>query len=135
MKISYKLSSELQLVPGFISGIIDKIKALPLQENDFFNIRLSIEEALINAIKHGNKNRSDLSVEIAVEAKDDALIVEIKDQGKGFDFEHLDDPTRPQNLEKLSGRGIFLIRTLMDTVEFFDGGRGIRMVKFIKKGD
>ena len=133
MKISYKLSSQLERVPEFISQLIEKIKTLPLQEHDLFNIRLSVEEALINAIKHGNKNRDDLSVEIEVETKGDALVVQIKDQGKGFDFKHLDDPTQPQNLSRLSGRGIFLIRTLMDTVEFFDAGRGIKMVKFMKK--
>jgi len=113
---------------------MNKIKALRISEDDFFSIRLSLEEALINAIRHGNKNNPDLSVEVDVEYAKDKLIMQVKNQGEGFDFQHLADPTQAENLDKLSGRGIFLIRNMMDNVEFTGQGRVIKMVKLLKGG-
>jgi len=135
MKFSTQIPSRLDLLPEFISSLLEKVKVLPIKEEDLFNLKLSIEEALINAIKHGNKMDPHLMVEVNLEAKDDQLIIQIKDQGEGFDFKNLPDPTQNDRLEKTSGRGVFLMRHLMDEVEFLDCGRIVKMVKFLKKGD
>jgi len=134
MIISEKLPSRLEIIPEFIQTFMEKIKHLLLEEGDIFNIKLSLEEALVNAIKHGNKLHPNLSVEVNIEIQDDRLMIEVVDQGEGFDFKSIPDPTNEENLKKLSGRGIFLIRKLMDKVDFFDCGRRIKMIKFLKKG-
>jgi len=133
MIISEKLPSRLEVIPEFIRESIEKIKHLTIEE-DIFNIRLSLEEALVNAIKHGNRLNPNLSVEVNIETDDDRLTITVKDEGEGFDFNNVTDPTKGRNLKKFSGRGIFLIRNLMDKVDFFDCGRGIKMVKFFKTG-
>lgn len=133
MIVSETIPSKLEIIPEFISSLLEKIKVLPISEDEIFSIRLSLEEALINAIKYGNKLNQQLWVEINVEFKDKELIIKVKDQGEGFDFKNLPDPTKKDNLKKTFGRGIFLIKKLMDKVEFFDFGRGIKMTKFLKQ--
>jgi serine/threonine-protein kinase RsbW len=133
MIISGSIPSKLEKIPGFISGLLEKIKAFPIGGDDIFDIRISLEEALVNAIKHGNKFDPHLSVEVSLEISDDKVAVKVRDEGKGFDYASLPNPTSAANLDKLSGRGIFLIKSLMNRVTFFDGGRGIKMVKFFKK--
>ncbi len=133
MTISQKLPSRLELIPEFIAHLIEKIKYLSLEEEQIFNLKLSLEEALVNAVKHGNKLNPNLSVEVSLQARDSSLIIKVKDEGEGFDFKNIPDPTQDNNLEKLRGRGVFLIKNLMDEVEFFDCGRGIKMIKFFKK--
>lgn len=127
--------SELKSIPKLIHTIIDKIKQLPLDEAQIHDVKLSLGEALSNAIKHGNKLNPDLSVKVKVKADRRSLIVSVADQGKGFNFKNVPDPTKPETLHKLSGRGIFLIRKRMDKVTFFDRGRKIKMVKLFKKGE
>lgn len=128
-----KLPSRLELIPAFVLAFIGKIKDLPLTEEDIFHIRLSLEEALINAVKHGNKLEPDLTVQVSAERKGDSLVIRVVDQGGGFDFNKINDPTLPENLAKLNGRGVYLIKKLMDKVEFLDCGRTVKMIKFLKK--
>jgi serine/threonine-protein kinase RsbW len=133
MIIQEDIPSRLNVIPGFTLSLKEKLAHLSLKEEEIFNIQLCLEEALVNAIKHGNKLNPDLSVQVTVEAKDDSVIITVIDQGKGFDSKNIPDPTDTDNLQKLSGRGIFLIKKLMDKVEFFDCGRGIKMIKSLKK--
>lgn len=121
------------MVTDFLSGIVEKIKALNIGEDDLFKIKVALGEALVNAIKHGNSLNPKRLVHFELESKAGRIIFKIRDQGPGFDFENLPDPTQDENLEKGSGRGVFLIRSLMDEVLYSDHGREIKMVKFIKK--
>jgi len=132
MTISEKLPSRIEIIPEFILRVIDKIRPPDLTAEEIFNIKLCLEEALINAMRHGNKLRPEAFVEVNIEATADYLKIQIKDEGKGFDPGNLPDPTKNENLEKPGGRGVFLIKNLMDKVEYFDCGRGIRMVKFFR---
>ena len=132
MKIIEKMPSRLESIPGFISGLLEKMKPLTVSEEEIFGIKLSLEESLVNAIKYGNKMNPGLFVEVSIEAKDDVLSISVKDQGQGFDFENILDPTKEENLERTSGRGIFLIKSLMDEVRFCDGGSKIMMKKSLK---
>ncbi|MBN2119735.1 MAG: ATP-binding protein [Candidatus Omnitrophica bacterium] len=135
MNISEKVPSRLEIIPEFISSLAEKIKPLGISSEQFFNIRLSLEEALVNAIKYGNKMDPQLFVDVVVESQGDKLIIIVKDKGQGFDFDNVLDPTKVENLEKTSGRGIFLIKNLMDEVEFSDGGSQIKMVKVFNKDE
>jgi serine/threonine-protein kinase RsbW len=121
-------------VSPFVSAVLDKLKKLGVSEEELFDVRLCLNEALINAIKHGNKFDSNLKVEVRVEVKDGTLTMEVKDQGAGFDFTKIPNPTQEDNIHRNSGRGVFLIKKHVDRVEHFDCGSKIRMVKFLKTG-
>lgn len=132
MTFSEKIPSCLEVIPQFISSVMDKLRQL-LTEEEIFDVKLCFEEALVNAVKHGNKLKADLFVEVVIEVQNRCLTLKVIDQGQGYDYKSIPDPTKPDNLQKLSGRGMFLIKRLMDEVEFFDGGRGIKMIKFLSK--
>jgi serine/threonine-protein kinase RsbW len=98
-------------------------------EETVFAIRIALEEAMVNAIKHGN--RLDPAKKVHVESRVTARRAEIaiEDEGPGFDRAAIPDPTHDDNLHKCSGRGILLIEAYMDTAEWSRGGRRLRMVK------
>jgi serine/threonine-protein kinase RsbW len=109
--------------------ILDDIRRNGFKGNTFFAINLALEEALTNAIRHGNS--LDPGKKIHVESKVSARRVEItiEDEGPGFDRGSIPDPTAAENLEKCSGRGILLIEAYMNRVTWDRGGRRLRMVK------
>ncbi len=93
-------------------------------------IDLALREALVNAIVHGNKGDAAKRVKVEGYALPDRqVLVVVRDEGEGFDPSTLDDPTKPENIERATGRGIFLIRQFMDEVQFRDQGREIQMKK------
>ena len=127
-----EIPSSLKLIPGFTRNLMQEISELPFDKERIHDIKLSLDEALVNAAKHGNKFNPDLSVKISLKSDNSSLVIIVTDQGKGFDFKNISDPTKPDNLQNLSGRGILLIRNHMDKIEFLDGGRSIKMKKFFK---
>ena len=130
MKIVKKFSTRLEIISQTIDELLGQVDKTLFSENDLFHVKLCLEEALVNAMKHGNKLNSDSSVELTAETDSKRLVITIVDQGDGFDHKNVDDPTKEHNLRKPSGRGVFIIKTHMDKVEFFDQGRGIKMTKF-----
>ena len=134
MNISQQLPSRLDSIPGFISKAINELQEeFPLNEDDVFQLRLALEESLTNAIKHGNKLDPNLKVNVSIISQGDRLTIEVKDEGQGFDFNSVPDPTIKENVLMPSGRGVFLMRKIMDEVSFLDGGRRVRMVKTFRK--
>ncbi len=96
---------------------------------DCFGVRLALEEALVNAIKHGNRMEPDKKVYVACELSIDEITVVIEDQGEGFRLTEVPDPTDDDNLEKPGGRGIMLIRSLMNGFSYNDKGNRLTMTK------
>lgn len=96
---------------------------------DVFGVRLALEEAIVNAIKHGNKFAADKSVQIRWELDDDGIKILIEDEGAGFNPSDIPDPTLEENLERPSGRGIMLIRAYMNFCEYQNNGRRVVMEK------
>jgi serine/threonine-protein kinase RsbW len=94
-----------------------------------FAIRLALEEALVNAMKHGNGGdpRKKITVEYSIDRH--RAVIAITDEGPGFNFAGVPDPTADENLECPSGRGIMLMRAYMDEVKYASGGRTVRMSK------
>lgn len=130
----FKIPSDLRIVKKTSFKILNYLKDLSLDEYTLFRIVLSTEEALVNAIKCGNKSNKKLPVQIKVIKKPNQVEITIKDKGIGFDYKSLPDPTHEDNLPKPSGRGLFIIKKLMDKVSFSDNGSCIKMVKYFKKG-
>jgi serine/threonine-protein kinase RsbW len=98
-----------------------------VHESHYGNILIALTEAVNNAIHHGNRLDPAKQVSMGYEVKGDQIIFVVSDQGPGFDFEHLPDPTDPENIEKPHGRGVFLMRALADSVEFSDHGATVAM--------
>ena len=112
--------------------IRDEVERAGFDADSQFAIKLALEEALINAIKHGNKLDKGKTVHVEWNISPAAAEIIIEDEGPGFDRKNVPDPTSDPNLEKLTGRGILLIESYMSDVQWSNGGR---RVKLIKKND
>jgi len=129
------ISSNLKNIKGVVSEVIELLKSKKADESDIFDIRLSLEETLINAMKYGNKLDAKLPVSLDISCEDNLFSMSIEDQGSGFDYKSVPDPTKEENMLRTRGRGVFLIKHLMDKVEFNKKGNCVTMVKKLKKKD
>jgi serine/threonine-protein kinase RsbW len=105
------------------------LQQVRFDEQDIFAIKLALEEALVNAIKHGNQMDPAKKVHVACSMRADRFEVQITDEGDGFDPDDVPDPTAPENLERPCGRGLLLMRHYMTEVVYQDRGRAVRMSK------
>ena len=107
--------------------IIALLEERGYSSRDVFGMRLSLEEAIVNAIKHGNGYDPDKSVRISCDVDSERVIVEVEDEGEGFEPGEVPDPTDDSNLDKPSGRGIMLMHSFLTAVDYLDGGRRVRL--------
>ena len=132
-KKEFQVPSLLSEVQKTSDKVLFFLKPLTLSETFLFDVRLCLEEALINAIKYGNQLKKDLNVRLKVEYSSEEIRIAIEDQGEGFDPKRLKDCTQEDNLLKGSGRGVYLIHRLMDKVAYNARGNRLLMVKSLKK--
>ncbi len=109
--------------------IVEALEVREYPEKDVFSVRLALEEALVNAIKHGNRMSPDKSVEIKCWISDERVRIEIQDEGEGFDRSHVPDPTLLENLERPCGRGIMLMGAFMNLIEYNEQGNKVILEK------
>lgn len=109
--------------------ILDKVARCGFNSQSIFAIKLALEEAMINAIKHGNKLDPAKHVHVSYQVTPQQAEITVEDEGPGFDRHCVPDPTADENIEKCSGRGILLMEAYMNSVEFGSGGRRVRMIK------
>ena len=118
-------SKEISEVELFLKDIFKK-NYLP--DKAFKNVLLCVSEAIMNSIFHGNRNNISKKVTIKVSCINrKSLIIEVRDEGHGFDYNNVDDPTSDKNIKKESGRGLFIINSICKTMEFEDDGRCIKI--------
>ncbi len=113
--------------------VMDAINASNFAHDEVFAIHLALEEAVVNAIKHGNNCDSSKKAYLSYSISDDRVDIVVSDEGGGFDPSRIPDPCCDDNLCKASGRGLFLIKSYMDLVEYNDSGNSIHMVKYSQK--
>lgn len=118
------LVENIRVVESFIDNSKDTFH---IDDDIYGNIMVAVTEAVNNAIRHGNKFDKDKNVFLSLFVEPDRVKFEIEDEGTGFDYTNLSDPTAPENLENPGGRGIFLIRHLADEVEFQKEGRHVQL--------
>jgi len=99
-----------------------------VHEEYYGNILIALTEAVNNAIFHGNKQDPSKKVSVTYSASSDEFTFEIEDEGAGFDFQNVPDPTSPENLELPNGRGVFLMKNLSDEITFDDNGRIVKLI-------
>lgn len=121
IKISIpSLIENIKIIESFIDNAREKYA---INDDIYGNIMISVTECVTNAIVHGNKLDGNKTVDLELKLDDNQVQFVIKDEGTGFDYDHLADPTAPENLEKAGGRGIFIMRHLTDEVKFEDNGK------------
>ncbi len=110
---------------GFLQDFITSFAESEGYSEQFIEeLQLTLKEAFVNAIRHGNKEQSDLTVSIRFIAEESCLCVSVKDCGKGFNPDALPNPVKQQNLFKLSGRGIYIIRSIAEIITSGDDPDG-----------
>ncbi len=112
-------SENMVLVEKLVDDVCD---LFDIKEEIYGHILVALTEAVNNALQHANKANPDKHIEVTFKVKNDTLYFTVKDEGIGFDFRNLPDPTNPANIEKPTGRGIFLMKHLSDNVSFEDKG-------------
>ena len=117
-------TENLVVVEKLIDDLCEKFK---ISEDFYGNILVALTEAVNNAIQHGNQNNPSKHITISFQTTPDHISFTIKDEGPGFDYATLPDPTTPENIEKLSGRGVFLMKNLADSVDFEDNGSTVKL--------
>jgi len=123
LQLQAKEESIAQL-ENLIESIADRYE---ISEDTFANMMTCLNEALINAMKHGNKMDPNKKVIINAEVEPKRIVWTVTDEGDGFDYTHLADPTAPENLENLTGRGVFIIKHLADQCIFNASGNEIEL--------
>lgn len=103
----------------------DVCEVFNVNEDNYGNILIAVTEAVNNAIHHGNQGNPDKQIQIGFESSGKHIIFSVADEGKGFDYDNLPDPTDPLNIDKPHGRGVFLMKNLADKVEFNDQGKEV----------
>ena len=119
------IKENVAVVESFIENAGEKIK---IKESVYGNVLVSVTEAVNNAIVHGNKEDKEKKVKIKLKENKKSIRFVVEDEGGGFDHKNLPDPTSPENIDKIKGRGIFLIKNLSDKAKFKDGGRVVDML-------
>jgi serine/threonine-protein kinase RsbW len=125
---SVKLHGQEEIVPA-IDNIVHALEAAGYPDKDTFGVRLALEEALVNAIKHGHKGDRTKEVHLRYQLSTERFLVEIEDQGPGFRLEDVPDPVAPENLERSCGRGLLLMRSYMTWVRFNRTGNRVTMCR------
>jgi serine/threonine-protein kinase RsbW len=115
---SFSLSSTMESVSE-VEAAADKLaEEAGLDEDERFRIGMAVREAAVNAVLHGNEYDPEKQIAVSLENTGTDLVISIADQGKGLDPDSIPDPLAPENLLRGTGRGIFLIRSFMDEVNF-----------------
>ena len=128
-KIEFELPSDLALMNGVLEYLQERVAKLGLIKPDRSNLFVALDEAFVNAVKHGNKSDPTKLVRITAELTPQEASFTVEDEGEGFDITQIPDPCDPANLFRTSGRGVLLIYNIMDEVEYNAQGNRVKMVK------
>ena len=128
-KIDLELPSDLTLMNAVLEYLLDRVGRLGLIKIEQSNLFVALDEAFVNAVKHGNRNDPTKLLRVTAELSAHEAIFTVEDEGDGFDVREIPDPRDPANLFKSSGRGVLLIYNIMDEVEYSERGNRLKMVK------
>jgi len=128
MKKQLNIYSKLENI-SHVEKLVDEISDKCNLSSDLYGkILIATIEAVNNSIVHGNKFDSNKTVRLSVTISDSRIHIYVKDEGPGFDYTNVPDPTVPENIENVSGRGVFLMKNLADDINFMDNGSHIELI-------
>jgi serine/threonine-protein kinase RsbW len=127
--IEFELPSDISLMNGVLHYLVERVAALGVIKPDRSNLLIALDEAFVNAVKHGNKHDHTKLVRITADLSAKEARFTIEDEGEGFDVNAIPDPRDPENLFKSSGRGVLLMYNIMDEVAYNERGNRLTMVK------
>jgi serine/threonine-protein kinase RsbW len=130
---SVVVSSTPTAIVDIFKGMAQALQANNFTEEDVFAVHLALEEAFINSVRHGNKMEPSKAVKIDYVIEADKIEISMTDEGPGFDPEVIPDPRYGDNLYKPAGRGMLLMRSFMDVVEYNAQGNSVRMIRYREK--
>ena len=128
-KIEFELPSDLSLMNGVLHYLHERVTQLGLINPERSNLFIALDEAFVNAVKHGNKYDTNKLVRITADLSAREARFTIEDEGEGFEINKIPDPCDPANLFKTSGRGVLLIYNIMDEVKYNERGNRLTMIK------
>ena len=131
-KLVIKIPSETKHIKKVSEKVIGSVSSYGPDEGTVFDIKLCIEEAVRNAIVHGNHSEKNKAVVVTTWVDAGKVFIAVEDEGEGYDHTAVPDPTAEHNMLRNSGRGVYLIKKLMDEVTFNARGNGITMGKKLK---
>jgi len=123
------IANDMEIGRHVLNELLAELRANDWSPRDVFGVHLAMEEALVNAITHGNRNDDSKHVDIRCRLSPHTVHIEIRDEGPGFDPATLPDPTDPKRLNAPGGRGVMLMREFMTSVEFLNSGSAVIMEK------
>jgi serine/threonine-protein kinase RsbW len=123
------IASDLQIGNQIVLHIVSRMEEMGWRESELFGIQMALEEAIVNAIKHGNRCDREKRVHIVVEVTGDSFYLRVTDEGQGFDPGKVPDCTADENLEECSGRGLKLLNHYMDEVLYNEAGNSLEVRK------
>jgi serine/threonine-protein kinase RsbW len=127
MQKNFKIKSEIESL-RIVEKELDNISSeLGIAQDNYGKIMVCAMEAVNNAILHGNKSDSNKYVKVEIRNYNDELTISVEDEGPGFKPSEIPDPTKPENIEAISGRGVFLMSKLADKIEFTEKGNKVTM--------
>lgn len=127
--IEFELPSDLSLMNGVLQYLLERVSKLGIVTPERSNLFIALDEAFVNAVKHGNKNDRSKLLRVTAELSPREACFTVEDEGQGFNVQEIPDPCDPANLFKTSGRGVLLIYNIMDEVEYNAQGNRVKMVK------
>lgn len=122
------LAENIRIIESFIDNAKERFQ---LDDDIYGNIMIAVTESVHNAIKHGNCCNGYKNVSLSLSLEDNTIKFIIEDEGNGFNFHDLPDPTAPENVEEPGGRGIFLMKHLSDEVNFKENGRCVELTFYL----
>ena len=128
-KIEFEVPSYVSLMHDILDYLMKRVQKSGVVNPETSNLFVALDEAFVNAVKHGNKFNAEKLVRITAEVSKDEARFTIEDEGEGFNVNEIPDPRNPENLFKTSGRGVLFIYNIMDEVKYNERGNRLTMVK------
>jgi serine/threonine-protein kinase RsbW len=128
-KIEFEIPSAISLMNSILEYLIKRVEKVGVVNPENSNLFIALDEAFVNAVKHGNKFDAAKNVRITAEVSPKEARFTVEDEGEGFDVNSIPDPLDPENLFKTSGRGVLLIHNIMDEVHYNERGNRLEMIK------
>jgi serine/threonine-protein kinase RsbW len=128
-KIEFEIPSVISLMHGILDYLMKRVEKIGVVNSENSNLFIALDEAFVNAVKHGNKFDATKLVRITAEVSPKEARFTIEDEGEGFNVAEIPDPTNVENLFKTSGRGVLIIHNVMDEVRYNERGNRLEMIK------